>query len=153
MNWNYWLPWRDYPQDGTKDSTYEREVIERCDHSWGDWTKIEDATSFVAEGYVEWDHLVFDIITDKARFCTECGHRGPVRRVADGSVALEIDYKIEDGVPLGTALPELEDEDNGSGRILVNQSNDTEDDGPPLVPVVEEPQAEDKPVKAGGATD
>jgi hypothetical protein len=28
MNWNYWLPWREYPQKDSEDSTRDSEVIE-----------------------------------------------------------------------------------------------------------------------------
>jgi hypothetical protein len=28
MKWNYWLPWREYPQKDSKDSTRDSKVIE-----------------------------------------------------------------------------------------------------------------------------
>lgn len=74
MNWNYWLPWREYPQNGTEDSTYEEQVIERCDHGFKQTTErlgpdLTDAT--ITHG-----HLVVPVIEQVEEFCEKCGEPG-----------------------------------------------------------------------------
>lgn len=150
MNWDYWLPWRN---DQREDSTYEEQVIERCEHWPTGWVEASNASTYVTETYVEADHLVFNLATEKAQYCKRCGEQLSTRRVADGKAVVEIDYKVEDGVRVGEALSEPVEEDDGSGRILVNKNDSSDEDDAPLVPIVDEPQADDKPVKAGGATD
>lgn len=74
MNWNYWLPWREYPQDDTEDSTYEDEVIERCDHDFKQTTETlgpDFRNITIEDGY-----LVVPVNELVEEFCTKCGEPG-----------------------------------------------------------------------------
>jgi hypothetical protein len=159
MNWNYWLPWREYPQDDGKDSNYEDEVIDRCDHEWGGWCESENGkrhpvlapqNRFYPSPRIEDGYLVFTVVAEKMKYCKFCGEAMGPRLVDDGEAAIALDFVIDSDRSISDALSCSDKGD--SGRILVNES-EQEDDGAPLVPVTEEPQAEDKPTEAGGPTD
>jgi hypothetical protein len=164
MNWNYWLPWRDYPQDDSKDSTYESEVIKRCDHDWGDWQEDEDGearpvlypqSTFCPAPTVENGHLVFAILTEKTKYCKLCGEQDGPRLVPDGRGAIPLSFRLDEDVSLSEALSEPVEAD---ADFVVREDGETEkvsgeDEGRVLVNRKQQGKADDKPVKAGGATD
>jgi hypothetical protein len=75
MNWNYWLPWRDYPQDDTEDSSYEDEVIERCDHDFEQTAELLPNLAF-GEATIEEGHIVVPQYEKVEEFCVKCGEPG-----------------------------------------------------------------------------
>lgn len=161
---------RNWGDDG-KDSSYEDEVKERCDHEYGDWHDIEEAEVhpvLQADGWyepprLERGHLVFEIIVEKERFCTLCGERD-ARLIRDGRAAIPLAFRLGDDLTMADAVCEpvtesadyavgedgtttvIEDGPDEPGRVIVNRNVDED------IFVDDEP-ADDQPVKAGGATD
>lgn len=74
MNLNYWLPWRS-DSDDSKDSTYEDEVIRRCDHDFEQTVELQPRP-IIEEGYIEDGYLVFPQYELVEEFCTKCGEPG-----------------------------------------------------------------------------
>jgi hypothetical protein len=155
MNWNYWLPWRDYPRDDTEDSSYEDEVIERCDHNDYEWTPTDRSRKVLATpdtdspgisqyfcAVIDEGHAVFNVMREEEAYCVDCGKRvcaPTMRRVK--KIALPINYEIDPGLSLSDGIAEpteqpadfVVDEDGeaekveneeGAGRVIVNQSDD-----------------------------
>jgi len=131
MNLNYWFPWREYPKDEPKDSTYEGRVHERCDHQWSDWEPTEDGESIPVIGKVygafgkakiEAGHMTFPVYTDMESHCTLCGRLVEQRR-RDGRAAIPLAYRLDEDASLSEAIsePVEDDEDDGENRILVNE--------------------------------
>ena len=74
MNWNYWLPWRDYPQDDNEDLSYEEEVMERCDHDFEQTTARLGPD--LANATIENGYLVVPVNEGVEEFCEKCGEPG-----------------------------------------------------------------------------
>lgn len=146
MNWNYWLPWRDYPKnsnDETKLAEWNEETEskvdeqESCKHNrWSDWEEIKGGTerpildansNWYSSPTIEDGHLLFPILTEVSRNCLKCGKGSGARLQELGRGAIELDYRLGEGVKLSDALIEPVNEDadyvgTEDGRILVSES-------------------------------
>jgi hypothetical protein len=121
MNWNYWLPWRDYPQDGGNDSSYEEEVIDRCRHRK---TETRTDETDLTNPTLESGHVLFDVFEIIEYYCEDCGvPLGTSTERKDERVAVPAEYYVDGDVDLEDALEEPE-EDDEPGRVLVSQSDD-----------------------------
>jgi len=137
MNWNYWLPWRDYPQDGNEDLSYEEEVIERCDHDFEQTTEQlgpDFVSSTIEDGY-----LVVPVKEVVKEFCEKCGEPGYKGETDDyitdthytgkwsrvsHHLVFKPEFRKEPDLSVSAALTEPE-ECGGENRVLVNQSDMT----------------------------
>lgn len=144
MNWNYWLPWRDYPQGGGNDSSYEEEVIDRCDHNFTETTELRSGLDWSEMEMVR-DFMVVPQKELVEQFCKKCGEPGfkgkpyPYENhdyefaaryngqfVRTGrKIAFKPDFIISPDASLEDALDDPE-EDDEPGRVLVNQSEEAE---------------------------
>jgi len=145
VNWNYWLPWRDYPDVQVEDSSYEDEVIERCDHDFEQTTELLEPD--MAQATIEDGFLVVPQMELVEEFCVKCGepgldgeahpyegrdyaylapYDGKWTRVAH-RLAFRPDFEIDPGLSVSDALTEPEEQDDGNGRVLVNQSDESDE--------------------------
>jgi hypothetical protein len=158
MNWNYWLPWRDYPQNDSEDLIYEDEVIRRCDHDFNQTTTLQSSFNF-REATIEEGFIVVPQYELVEEFCEKCGEpgiagepsksyrsdghifcNGKWRRVAR-RLAFKPTFEIDPNLTVSDAIAEpveapadykvdgegdvtKVDNDDGSGRVLVNQSEE-----------------------------
>lgn len=149
MNWNYWLPWREYPQEDTNDSTLEAEVIDPCDHEFEEEAELLDSLRFGAAKF-ESGYIViprFEVVNE---FCKKCGepaldgevhpyesheyefltpYDGQYQRIAH-KVAIEPDFRVDPDVDLSEAISEPVQAD---ADIVVDEDGEAEvveeDDG------------------------
>lgn len=142
MNWN-WLPWCGDEQDGTKDSTYEDEVIQRCDHDFEQTT--EQLGPDLVNSTIEDGHLVIPVNEVVEEFCEKCGepgldgeahpydsqdythlapYDGKWSRVSHDLV-FKPEFQKEPELSVSVALTGPE-EDGGNGRVLVNRTDTAE---------------------------
>jgi hypothetical protein len=115
------LWWRD---NSTEDSTYESEVMGRCDHNFGDWTESDAVFAYTDEAngpYIREGHLVFKLYRTKRRYCENCGKR-EVRNSPDGRATVKLDNLIQDGLPLSEAFEKAGGSDEEGGRVILNES-------------------------------
>lgn len=172
MNWNYWLPWRDYPQDDTEDSTYEDEVIERCDHDFEQTT--ETLGPDLANATIENGYFVVPVNELVEEFCEKCGEPGYQGEANpyDGKwtrvghhLVFEPAFQMDPDLTVSDALTEPVEADadivvdkNGKAetvagedenRVIVSENQHGED-GAPLVPVQPEEGEDELPY---GTTD
>lgn len=154
MNWNYWLPWRSYPDDGN-DSSYEERVKDRCDHDFKQSTELMGYPRF-EEAQIEEGYLVIPQYELVDEFCTKCGAAGidgnpdPYNenyltvggelsgewsRIAH-KLAFKPDMVLDPGLSVADALTEPEEPDDGDNRVIINRDQQDEDDAP-LVPITD----------------
>lgn len=141
MNWNYWLPWREYPED-SKDSTYETKVIERCDHDFEQTTEIIGPD--LGKATIEDGYLVVPVKELVQEFCEKCGKPGyqgeanPYEEYDyaysmdfyDGNwsrtshkLAFEPAFEIEPGRSVADVPEKVGEDSPDPGRVLVNESD------------------------------
>ena len=146
MNWNYWLPWRDYPSLDDEDFCYESRVIEQCDHEFEETTERIGAN--LDQAWVEDGLLLVPVMEKVQQFCRDCGEPGlngepfpydsyEYEFVApyDGEwvrmshkLVFEADFIADRDVTVSEALVTEEDPDEEPGRIIVNSSDDNQFD-------------------------
>jgi len=148
MNWN-WLPWRGAEESGTKDSTHEEEVIDRCDHDFEQTTELLPYPRF-GEAKMEEGHLVVPHYERVEEFCTKCGEPGLdgeaspygpgyVTNITFGGEWIRVaqhlvfkpDFVMDPDLSVSDAFTE-EVEEEGENRVIV--SREEEEEEAPLVP-------------------
>jgi len=137
MNWNYWLPWRECPQNGTEDSTYEEQVIERCDHDFKQTTKRLGPC--LVNATIENGYLVVPVEERVEEFCEKCGKPGDRYKGRDYETAytgewtrisyrlvFEPAFKMDPDLSIEDALTEPVGADGeDESRVIVNTSEET----------------------------
>lgn len=142
MNWNYWLPWRSVEQNDDKDSTYESEVKERCDHDF-EQTRDQLLDPNFSEATIDSGLLVvpqYEVVEEFCEKCGEPGYKGELHpyessdytylapyngkwtRVAH-RLAFEPAYEVDPDVSLSNALSEPVEAD---ADIVVDEDGEAE---------------------------
>jgi len=136
MNWDYWLPWRSDEPTIVKDSTVEQRFIQACDHEFEENITPLPGVAF-DEAVWENGYIVvpqYELVTEN---CVKCGtsalygeafkyettNREGYRRVTQ-RLALEPAFELDPDVSIADAVVESDDEPDGSGRIVVNKSEE-----------------------------
>jgi hypothetical protein len=164
-----WFSSTDADNNESEDSTYEDEVIERCDHEFETTTELLD-TAALAEARLIEGHLVFPQYRLIEEYCENCGEPGyegePVSypaydytgtgRVHRTGKRTEVAQTV--AVPLKELDPEVDPADalSADADYAVDEDGEAtviEGEGEGRIIVNESEQETPRPAAAGGPTD